>query len=182
MHWPTAAHGQALIITRNDSFAFGVADTGLEITTLDTETGARFLLHHLPSQYEHETISARELFDKLAGHPLALSQIAKCMNQAKCTISDGLAMFNSRKTVMHNFYSPVALWSTSFRLLDRQSRNMLGVLCFLAPDRIPQSLFELGCAADLPERLQFCEDEFEFVFPNICLRFLTLKLLGFGTQ
>lgn len=55
---------------------------------------------------------------------------------------------------------------------------MLGVLCFLAPDRIPQSLFKLECAADLPERLHFCEDEFQFVSPNICLRFLTLNLLG----
>ena len=46
-HWPAANRGQALITTRNHSFAFEPADGGLEIRTWDTETGSRFLLHLL---------------------------------------------------------------------------------------------------------------------------------------
>lgn len=103
MYWPTATHGQALITTRNTSMAFSLADTGLEITTWDTDTGSRFLLHLLSSEYEHDTIPARKLCNKLGGHAMALSYMAGLIQRYSYTISELLYIYNKSPAVMHGF-------------------------------------------------------------------------------
>ncbi|KAF1844988.1 Tetratricopeptide-like helical [Cucurbitaria berberidis CBS 394.84] len=164
-HWPVAACGQAIITTRNVSFAYAIADSGLELATWDADTGARFLLHLLSDQPKDETFLARELSSKLGGHALAISHTAGLIHQRALTIEEFLNMYDKRPTLMHrkqgdNPFS--TLWDISFSSLSLQSHNILGVLCFLASDHIPQSLFELELAVDLPENLQFCADDFEF--------------------
>jgi hypothetical protein len=56
-----------------------------------------------------------------------------------------------------------ALWDFSFRSLEPETRQLLGVLAFLMPDDIPQSLFETGKEELLPESLKFCADEFRYI-------------------
>jgi hypothetical protein len=50
------------------------------------------------------------------------------------------------------------LWDISFNSLDPKSREILGVLSFIAPEAIPQLLFEAEDEASLPEPLRFCAD------------------------
>ncbi len=51
-----------------------------------------------------------------------------------------------------------ALWDLAFQSLGSDSRAVLGVLCFVSPDDVPQALFERESASNLPESLQFCSD------------------------
>lgn len=54
-----------------------------------------------------------------------------------------------------------ALWNFSFKSLDPEASGLLGVFCFLMPDRIPQDLFEASDEKTFPEDLKFCSDEFK---------------------
>jgi NB-ARC domain len=165
-HWPAASRGQALITTRNHSFAFEPADGGLEIKTWDTETGSRFLLHLLSTDIGtelkvNEATSAQELSKKLSGHALAISHMAGLIHRRAWSISEFMKIYNQHPSEMHGVSgnnSINALWDFAFKSLDPQSHAILGTMCFVAPDGIPQSLFEPECAADLPESLLFCSD------------------------
>ncbi|TVY82554.1 hypothetical protein LSUE1_G002863 [Lachnellula suecica] len=182
-YWPSASRGQALITTRNRSFGFEIADGGLEIHTWDTETGSRFLLHLLSTDIseelkEDEVVSATELSHKLSGHALAISHMAGLIHRRAWSIAEFMKIYDQHPSEMHGVSgnnSINALWDFAFKSLDPQSRAILGVLCFVAPDNIPQSLFELEDPANLPELLHFCSDDFHFSEATECL--LTLALI-----
>lgn len=55
-----------------------------------------------------------------------------------------------------------ALWQLSFKSLSNECRTILGVMVFLAPDNIPQTLFEVEDPGILPESLKFFTDPFSF--------------------
>lgn len=165
-HWPPANRGQALITTRNHSFAFEPADNGLEITTWDTETGSRFLLHLLSTDIsadlkDNEMNSAHELSQRLNGHALAICNMAGLIHRRRWSIAEFMEIYNQHASEMHGVSgnnSINALWDLSFKSLDPQSRTLLGILSFVSPDSIPQSLFEIANIADPPESLLFCSD------------------------
>lgn len=165
-HWPATSRGQALITTRNPSFAFGPADGGLEIVTWDAETGSRFILHLLSTDISteltsNEAKSAYELSQKLSGHALAISHMAGLIHRRDWSIDEFMEIYSQHPSEMHGVSSNSsinALWDFAFKSLDPQSRAILGVLCFVAPDSIPQSLFEIACSSNLPEALLFCSD------------------------
>ena len=166
--WPAASRGQALITTRNHPFAFEPADGGLEIRTWDTETGSRFLFHLLSTDIgtelrDDEATSAYELSQKLSGHALAILYMASLIHRRAWSIAEFMKIYDQHPSEMHGVSgnsSINALWDFAFKSLDQQSHAILGALCFVAPDSIPQSLFQPKCAADLPESLRFCSDDF----------------------
>jgi hypothetical protein len=47
------------------------------------------------------------------------------------------------------------------RMNSSKALAMLGVLSIISPDNIPESIFFIDLTVELPERLQFCHDEFE---------------------
>jgi len=105
-HWPAANRGQALITTRNHSFAFEPADGGLEITTWDTETGSRFLLHLLATDIstdlkENEMKYAHELSQKLSGHALAICQMAGLIHRCRWSIAEFMEIYMQHPSEMH---------------------------------------------------------------------------------
>lgn len=165
-HWPPANRGQALITTRSHAFAFELADRGLEITTWDNETGSRFLLHLLSTDIsadlqDHDISSAHELSQKLSGHALAICHMAGLIHRRGWSITEFTEIYNQHPSEMHGVSgnsSINALWDFAFRSLDPQCRTILGILSFVAPDSIPQSLFELANTTDLPDSLVFCSD------------------------
>jgi hypothetical protein len=165
-HWPAANRGQALITTRNRSFAFEPANGGLEIQTWDTETGSRFLLHLLSTDIgaeltENDSKSAYQLSQKLSGHALAISHMAGLIHRRSWSIAEFMEIYDQHPSKMHGVSgnnSINALWDMAFRSLDDHCRAILGVLCFVSPDDVPQALFERESASDLPESLQFCSD------------------------
>jgi hypothetical protein len=152
--------------------AFEPADGGLEITTWDTETGSRFLLHPLATDIstdlkENEMKSAHELSQKLSGHALAICQMAGLIHRRRWSIAEFMEFYTQHPSEIHGVSgnsSINALWNFAFKSLDPQSQAILGVLSFVSPDNIPQSLFEPENAGDLPESLFFCSDHLQYVF------------------
>jgi hypothetical protein len=165
-YWPVARRGQALITTRNHSFAFDPADGGLEITTWDDETGSKFLLHLLRTDIcvdlkDDEASSATEPSQRLSGHALAITHMAGLIHRRSWSIAESMQYFDQHPNKMFGISgnsSINALWNFAFKSLDSQSRAILGVLSFLQADSIPQALFEPASAAALPERLAFRSD------------------------
>lgn len=182
-YWPVARQGQVLITTRNHTFAFEPADGGLELKTWDADTGSQFLLHLLSTDISgqmttDEATSAHELSKKLSGHALAISHMAGLIHRRSWSIAEFVQIYKLRPKMVHGVSgnsSINALWDISFKSLDDQSRAILGVMCFLSPDSIAQSLFEEQTPDILPESLLFCADP--FIFDDEIENLLTLALI-----
>ena len=168
-YWPAAGHGQAILTTRDHRFAFDIAQKGLEIESWDAKTGSQFLLHLLATnigdQLSADDInSANQLSDKLSGHALAISHMAGLIHGRGWSIAEFIEEYDQQPQMIHGISdnkSINALWNISFKTLDLQSRAILGVLSFVSPDSVPQSLFQPNSGADcLPEALKFSANRF----------------------
>ena len=134
--------------------------------------GSKFLLHLLKTDIgeqltREETSSANELSKKLSGHALAISQMAGLIYRRSWSISEFIKLYNQQPDKMHGVFgnsSINALWDISFKSLDLQSRKILGIICFLEPDQISESLFEVKSPKDTPQSdsLKFIQDTFAF--------------------
>lgn len=173
-YWPAASHGQALITTRNRSFGFEIADGGLEVQTWDTNTGSRFILHLISTDISEELTdddvsSAHELSQKLSGHALAICQMAGLIHKRALSISEFIEYYEQHPSEMHGVSSNNsinALWDLSFKSLDSQSRAILGVMSFIAPDDIPQTLFDIFPNLFISAETTFGESQNKNYTPN----------------
>ena len=161
-YWPLASSGFVLITTRNHHLAFEPAGTGIEVLHFDPEHGSGFLLHLLTTDItkdlnNSDIQSARELSEKMSGHALAISHMAGLIHRRAWSIQECLAIYNSNTRKMHE-NSLDAVWRISFGSLNSPASSLLGVLSFLMPDNIPQSLFEPMNNSVLGDDLQFCKD------------------------
>ncbi|KAI0545208.1 pfs domain-containing protein [Xylaria curta] len=162
-YWPVARQGHVIITTRSSSVAFHQASVAIEVTSWDVKLGSEFLLFLLQQEIgkdiEEEGISAQELSRRLSGHALGISHIAGLIHRRSWTISEFMKIYLSNPRRVHGSEFQ-ALWDFSFRSMNAPTHAFLGVLSFLMPDNIPQSLFETR--AQLPKALDFCSDEFSF--------------------
>ncbi|KAI1408047.1 hypothetical protein F5Y13DRAFT_205132 [Hypoxylon sp. FL1857] len=169
-YWPLASRGHALITTRNPIFGFELVDRGIEISSWDNETGLKFLLHLLSTGVssdieEDEATSAHQLSQKLCGHALAISAMAGLIHRRALSITEFMKFYSQHPSEVHGISgnrSINALWEISFKSLDPQSHAILGVMSFIEPDSIPQSLFEPGSRTDSSLLPMFCSDPFHF--------------------
>lgn len=169
-YWPTASRGQVLITSRHSSFATNPAGSGLEVGAWDSETASRFLLHLLSTDIAAgltlgEAQSADEVAEKLDGHALAISHMAGLLHKHDWSIAECMSLYNEQQASIQGvsgISSLNALFNLSFRSLDQDSLSLLGILSFLSPDGIPESLFDVQSIADLPESLNFCADQSSF--------------------
>ncbi|RGP66019.1 tetratricopeptidelike helical [Fusarium sporotrichioides] len=165
-YWPVASRGHVLITTRNSSVAFRQASSAVEITSWDIPMGSEFLMfllqRELGNDAKKEGMSALELSRRLSGHALGISHMAGLIDKRSWTISEFMNVYlnNPRRFDGKQGSELQALWDFSFQSLDTEVRCFLGVVSFLMPDNIPQSLFEI--TEGLPERLDFCSDQFSF--------------------
>ncbi|KAK1771978.1 hypothetical protein QBC33DRAFT_616154 [Phialemonium atrogriseum] len=173
-YWPLANRCQALI-TRNPAFSFELADGGMDITNWDNDTGLRFLLYLLSTDIstdleEDEVTSAHQLSEVLRGHALAISTTAGLMHRRALSITEFMKFYNQHRSEVLGISgnrSINALWEISFKSLDPQTHAILGVMSFIEPDSIPQTLFETDSPASLPASLSFCSDPFRtFMTPE----------------
>lgn len=173
-YWPVASRGQVIITTRNHKFAFELAERGIEVTSWDSETGSQFLVHLLSTDIGEEIAaadikSANQLSERLSGHALAISHMAGLIYRRSWSISEFVDIYKKQPQKMHGISgnsSINALWDISFSSLSPKSQEILGVLCFTAPEAIPQSLYETEDEASLPKSLQFCADNLEEVLQS----------------
>jgi len=161
-YWPLpGSRGRALITTRNHTLAFDPAEGGLEVAPWDTETGSQFLLHLLSGHISAELLaveakSAYGLSERLSGHALALNNMCGLIHRRSWTISELLKVYDSSKDFKDGLG---AVWQLSFQNLRPDSAALLAAFCFCAPDSIPQALFEVEDAENLPDNLLWYLDE-----------------------
>ena len=163
-YWPLASSGCVLVTTRNYDLAFEPAGSGVEVLHFDAEHGSEFLLHLLTTDITKdlnntEIQSARELSDRMSGHALAISHMAGLIHRRSWSVQEFLAIYNSNTRRMHET-SIDAVWRISFGSLDSSASSLLGILSFLMPDCIPQSLFEPSNNSILSDELQYCTNPF----------------------
>ncbi len=178
-YWPTASRGQVLITSRHRSFAVSPAGSSLEVGAWDSDTGSRFLLHLLSVNIatgltQIEAKSANDLSEKLAGHALAISHTAGLIQKYDWSIAKCVSLYDEQPARIHDvsdINSINALFSLSFKSLDQDSLFLLGILSFLSPDGIPESIFDVQSITDLPESLNFCVDRRRYV---VAARYLLL--------
>lgn len=68
-----------------------------------------------------------------------------------------------------------AVWRLSFQSLSQDCATLLGIMCYLTPDSIPQVLFEPVGVQDLPSELEICRDQ--LALSNLIDELLTLALI-----
>ncbi|KAM5367170.1 hypothetical protein ACJZ2D_010160 [Fusarium nematophilum] len=163
---PTApSSGQVLITCRNDILsATGV----ISIKPFDRDQGCQFILRHVGQlPYSHEEVqAARQLADRLYGLPFALVSMAAHIRQRKLSISSFLKFYEGYPDELNHRAPDIipyqdtlsTVWRATFEQLSRDTRTLLGVTAYLAPDCVPQDLFRLSGYPSLPEALEFCRE------------------------
>jgi len=166
-NWPTG-QGHSLVTTRNHVLAFHPADSGLEVQPFSSQEGAEFLNHLLSRDVDYSTsnddlTSAIQLSNSLGGHALAIAQMAGLIHRRSWSITEFLHKYkkNSDKILRHGTLD--TLWRLPFQSLSGSASNILGIICLLNPDAIPQELFEPTDSTHLPKSLDFAGDEFQYV-------------------
>ncbi|CAI6073766.1 unnamed protein product [Clonostachys chloroleuca] len=167
-YWPRATNqGRAIITTRNHSLAYEPAQSGIEITSWDVNTGAEFLLFLLKKSIGRdlasESTSAHTLSEKLSGHALALSQMAGLIYDGELSIKEFTSMYLENPQPAHAVDGLSKLWQLSFESLDANSFSLLGIISFLQSDNIPMEIFKLRDGLELPSNLEFLDSQFKIL-------------------
>ena len=99
-------------------------------------------------QSEDSSDSAREVADRLGGHPLAISLAAGYMKMAAITCSEYLELYKERQLELSdNFdtqgypYSLRRLWEMTLASVSSDARRLLECMAVMDPDQIPEVLF-----------------------------------------
>src|SRR5450755_3648642 len=157
---PPSVGGHVLLTTRAQ--ATGRFAHRFEIGVLPTEQGALFLLRRaglLPADAALEQAEAaeqayaKEICEELGGLPLALDQAGAYIEETRCSLSDYLQRYQTRRTwllqrrgtLVAEHPEPVATtWSLSFGTIEQANpaaAELLRLCAFLHPDDIPEELF-----------------------------------------
>ncbi|KAF2967528.1 hypothetical protein GQX73_g6031 [Xylaria multiplex] len=162
--WPSSSQGRVIITTRNRSLAFDPVSDGLEILPWDAQTGCDFLFfllkNNIGRDLESETTSALALSKRLSGHALGLFHMAALIHDGEFSIQRFMTMYLKNPRRAHGDDTLSALWDYSFKSLEEDSLNLIGVLSYLEPDCITQDIFEGADGREFPDELEFCSDEF----------------------
>lgn len=183
-YWPPTTYtGQVIVTARNGVLAAQKTEEAMDVPSWDAENGSKFLLYLLARAIGDdiavsEEQSALELSRKLDGHAQAITTIAGIINESSSTVKDFLRKYqkNPRRALVDSTRKSAldAIFELSFKSLIEESSTLLGIFSFLMPDKIAFDTFvhdddvdnmEGDSWDDLPDALQFCSDEFEFVLP-----------------
>ncbi len=170
---PPAGTGHTLLTTRAQ--AMSRLARRIELDKMETEEGALFLLRRatiiapavsLDDAAEADRVRAREISGIMDGHPLALDQAGAYIEEAKCSLSDYLKLYQSRRAEMlkrrgggeapDHPESVTTTFSLSFRKVAQAnpaSIELLRFFAFLHPDAIPEEIITEG-APELGSILQ----------------------------
>ncbi len=154
---PHAHSGHVLVTSRNPNW-LGLAQA-LEVTLLDAEDGAKFLVERTG---QDDAAAARELAEELGGLPLALEQAGAYCEATKKPLADYLRLFRQRGQELLQRGQPAdypatvaTTWEISFEAAQREcpaAAALLNLLAFCAPEAFPLSVFRNG-VEQLPDEL-----------------------------
>lgn len=159
-NWPKAAIGNGSIIVtcRSEIAAASPAADSLEVPTFNVDEGSELFLRFLAktSPTENDIAVARELSNRLGGLALGLELMAKQARVRKKPLDQFLNFYDEHrksleKTPKRGIHNPYygkdleTVWKAAFDNLSGPASAMMSLLCFVAPDAIPQTLFDIRC-------------------------------------
>jgi transcriptional regulator with XRE-family HTH domain len=159
---PASREGSLLFTTRR--LSLGSVAPCLEMSPLSLEESMHLLSIRANSQLlhvsamttrEHEERSIRDLAIALGGLPLAIEQVAACIEELHCSFSrflclfqqDALQMLQERPSSMFYAHSVAETFIQAFERLQQDNpvgADLLMLCCFLAPNDIPEELLIRG--------------------------------------
>lgn len=156
--------------SRSNILATDPAAKDLEIPRFSENDGTQFLLKTIGrgDYVQEERDAATLLYQDLDGLPVALNLMGGQIRERGMSVEVFLRRYrdDSQKHVhkkprtgIQNSYYGFALeeiWEKSFAPLDNDSLRLLGVLCVLHADDIPEALFTECPSTSLPIELPFC--------------------------
>jgi tetratricopeptide (TPR) repeat protein len=147
---PRLQSGHVMVTSRLSDWSGSVEPFELEL--LSEEAAVEFLLERTNNRRVEdasESNKARELAKELDGLPLGLEQAGAFIWQMRCSFGDYLERRHAREQkvrtwhdarLMHYPLSMAVTWDTSFEQLDWAARELLNLLCWLAPEPVPRAL------------------------------------------
>jgi tetratricopeptide (TPR) repeat protein len=160
---PTAGRGHILLTTRSQ--VTGAFARRVDLEEMFAEEGMLLLLRRarmikpdadLAAIPPGARASAKEIAELLDGLPLALDQAGAYIEETRCSLSDYLSKYRTRRVELLNWHGwtrtdhpePVATtWSLSFEKVEQQSpaaADLLRLCAFLAPSAIPEEILTEG--------------------------------------
>lgn len=154
--WPSCGTGSILITCRSELTAASSATTSIEVPAFTNEEGGELLIQELGltecSQVEN-TLSI-QFSETLGGHALTLDVMARHMRARQKTLEEFVEIYQKnprslhkrpRRRIANKYYDkdddPESLWSIAFSQLEPLTAEVFGILCMLAPNRVPSSIF-----------------------------------------
>jgi hypothetical protein len=166
---PLTGPGRILVTCRSEFLSSSFTAKTVEIPTFTTQEGSQLLLKIIgqddPS--EDEKKCALELSERLGGLALAIDIIGRQIKVPKKSLAQFLPFYDENRVLLkrqpprgitNQYYSMDldTVWKTAFLSLTENAANLLRLICFVAPDDIPDFLFTDG--KGLPEHLAFIKD------------------------
>ncbi len=142
--------GHVLVTSRLSDWSGSVELFELEL--LSEEVAVEFLLERTKNRRvanASDGNKVHELAKELDGLALGLEQAGAFIWQMRCSFGDYLERRHAREKkvliwhdagLMHYPLSIAVTWDTSFEQLDGAARDLLNLLCWLAPESVPRAL------------------------------------------
>lgn len=155
--WPSGGNGKIIVTTRHPGIGFQLTDDEVFISPFTPAEGRDCILSlaSWPGGVAQDPEPAQELSVELGGLPIGIIHMTALMRSRKTPMKRFLGDYRRNKFEYHNkdargiagVYSDAkpkvgTNWTMSFDALDNQAKSLLGVMCFLYPDAIPQDLFK----------------------------------------
>ena len=147
---PRVREGHVIVTSRLSDWSGSVEPFELEL--LGEGAAVEFLLERTTKRRVEDasdSSKARELARELDRLALALEQAGAFISQMRCSFGDYLRRRQAREKkvrtwhdarLMHYPLSMAVTWDTSFEQLDWAARDLLNLLCWLAPEPVPRAL------------------------------------------
>lgn len=159
---PQTGTGHVIVTSRNPQWRRFA--TPVDVPCFMPEEGAEFLLARAGGDHadQSERAAALKLASELGGLAIALEQAAAYVEAHGLSLATYLGLFNqhqekvlSRDVSIDDSHTLETVWALSFdavRSASPAAADLLALLAFLAPDRIPLTLIRAG-AEEYPEPL-----------------------------
>lgn len=156
---PRVGNGQILVTCRSDIVADSDAiTTSVEVPTFTVAESTDMILHILNKQgaSEEEIQATSEISKRLGGLALAVDIIARRIKTSRRfkSIEDFLPYLEPNQSSILGRPKPAGLdvsdpkdlervWSSVFESLNDDATELLRLICFMGPESIPETLFQI---------------------------------------
>lgn len=171
--WPQpGARGSVIVTSRNFHLAHRPASAGEQLQTFTTDESSAFaksILKDWDLDSDEEQKALGLLLSRLDGLPLAIHQISSLINAEGSCVTEFLEAYeehvdeyHKERGADHKAFYPHTLetvWLFAIRKFSRDpdARLLLGMICLLSPDSIPEKLFHARKNLVLPgDDAQLC--------------------------